>query len=152
MFKWRWKLTLGEIITNFDSWIMQGLILVLLYMKNFKFSTRLGFKEKCTYHGIKTLFSHRKFTDSLITYIRSSGGFLIQYGFHGTNMDPIRNKNYDPSLMRNYATITRRYLKKSLNLTQLSKYTRWTIQIESQIHLKLLYVQSNCSCYVTRSS
>ena len=22
MFKWRWELTLGEIFTNFDSWIM----------------------------------------------------------------------------------------------------------------------------------
>ena len=64
-----------------------------------------------------TSFSYREFTDSLITQnltLCQVAEFLYNMDVYDTNMDPITSSlHYENS-------------KKSLNLTQLSQYTRST--------------------------
>ena len=50
--------------------------------------------------------------------------FLYNMDIYDTNMEYIKDKNYDDSLMRYYVIISLQNRIKSRNFTQLSQYTR----------------------------
>ena len=59
-------------------------------------------------------FSHREFTDSLITQkltLRQVVDFLYNMDIHDTNMNPIRKKHYGHKLLRYYVINTLQNVK-----------------------------------------
>ena len=78
-----------------------------------------------------TSFSHHEFTVSLIIQkftLCQMVDFLYFMDIYDTNMEFIKNYNYDDSLLRYYVIITLQNLIKSFSLTQLSQYTIYTYE------------------------